>query len=112
MSSAFRPRWPLMLMLIAGVGIVIGLTYLPSEPSGKALPAQGGSYVEGVAGEPSLINPLFAAFNDADRDLASLVFSGLVRLGPKGDVQPDIADTPNVTPDGLNYIFELRPDVF
>ena len=112
MTGAFRPRWPLLMVLIAGVGIVIGITYLPSEPSGRSLPAQGGSYVEGVAGEPVAINPLFATFNDADRDLASLVFSGLVRLGPKGDVQPDLADTPNVTPDGLNYIFELRTDVF
>lgn len=109
MKSLYRPRWPLLLTLIAGVGILIALAYLPSQPSGEELPIQGGSYVEGVAGSPSRINPLFATFNEVDSDLASLIFSGLVRLGPKGDVQPDLAEAkPKVTPDGLTYIFELR----
>jgi len=112
MREFVRPRWPLLVTLIAGVSIVIGLTYLPGEPSGHELPARGGSYVEGVAGEPSTINPLFAAFNGVDRDLSSLVFAGLLRLGPKGDVQPDLAGMPRITPDGLNYIFELRSGLF
>ncbi|MDP3766754.1 MAG: ABC transporter substrate-binding protein [Dehalococcoidia bacterium] len=109
MRELYRPRWPLLLALVAGVGTLIALAYVPSEPAGEARPAPGGSYVEGVAGEPSVVNPLFAGFNEVDRDLTSLVFSGLVRLGPKGEVQPDLADEPVVTPDGLTYIFELHP---
>jgi peptide/nickel transport system substrate-binding protein len=113
MRSPYRPRWPLLLALIGGVGILIALAYLPAEPSGEALPAQGGRYVEGVAGAPSRVNPLFATFNEVDQDLASLIFSGLVRLGPKGDIQPDLAEKkPTVTPDGLTYVFQLRRGLF
>ncbi|OGO50767.1 MAG: hypothetical protein A2148_03480 [Chloroflexi bacterium RBG_16_68_14] len=100
------------MALIAGVGALIALTYLPSEPSGEELPVQGGSYVEGVAGSPSRINPLFAHFNEVDRDLTSLIFSGLVRLGANGGVEPDLAELPKVTPDGRTYIFELRRGLF
>ncbi|MBI4570968.1 MAG: peptide ABC transporter substrate-binding protein, partial [Chloroflexi bacterium] len=112
MSSFYRPRWPLLLVLVAGVAIVVGLAYLPSDDSGEARPSRGGSYIEGVAGAPSRVNPLFAPFNDVDGDLASLVFSGLVRFGPNGAVQPDLADLPQVTPDGTTYIFELKPGLY
>ncbi len=110
MRIPYQPRWPLLLALIIGVGTLTALAYLEprSEAPGEELPAHGGSYVEGVAGAPSRVNPLFATFNAVDSDLSSLVFSGLVRLGPKGDVQPDLAELPKVTPDGKSYAFELR----
>ena len=112
MSNRYRPRWPLLLALIGGVGVLVALAYLPAQRSGEELPAQGGGYVEGVAGEPSLVNPLFATFNQVDRDLARLVFAGLVRLGPNGAAQPDLADLPQVGPDGRSYIFQLRERLF
>ena len=109
--TTYRPRWPLLLTLVAGVGAVIGLTYVSTRPSGEAVPAHAGRYVEGVAGAPTRINPLFTT-NDVEIDLASLVFSGLVRLGPKGDVQPDLVESePAVSPDGREYTFRLRKNV-
>ncbi|MCH7699138.1 MAG: peptide ABC transporter substrate-binding protein [Chloroflexi bacterium] len=108
----YGPRWPLLITLVAGVSILIGVAYLPSRPAGEEVPAQGGAYVEGITGEPAVVNPLYASFNQVDRDLSSLVFSGLVRLGPKGGVQSDLADLPNITQDGLTYIFELEPGLF
>ena len=111
MKSLYRPRWPLLLTLVVGVGIVIGLTYIRSGPVGEVLPSHGGRYVEGVAGTPNSVNPLFT-INAVENDLASLVFSGLIRLGPKGDVQPDLAEKWSVSPDGLEYTFQLRQNVF
>ena len=109
MTSLYRPRWPLLLALVAGVGAIIAFAYLRADgSSSKAVPARGGTYIEGVAGAPGSVNPLFAAFNEVDRDLSALVFAGLMRLGPGGDVQPDLAQSMKVTPDGLTYIFELR----
>jgi peptide/nickel transport system substrate-binding protein len=67
--------------------------------------------VEGVAGSPSKINPLFASFNQVDADLSSLIFSGLVRLGPNGGIQSDLAELPKITPDGRTYVFQLKKDV-
>lgn len=110
MSFPFRPRWPLLLTLALGVAALVALVYLPSETATEELPAPGGSYVEGVDGAPSRINPLFATFNAVDQDLVGLIFSGLVRLGPRGNVQPDLAEW-TVSPDGLTYIFQLRADL-
>lgn len=112
MRIPHRTRWPLLVTLVAGVAAIIALAYLPSEPVGEALPAHGGTYVEGVASSPSRINPLFAPLNAVDRDLTSLVFSGLVRLGAKGDVQPSLADSWTVAPDGRTYVFQLRDELF
>src|SRR3990172_13155518 len=89
--SLYRPRWPLLLTLIAGVGALIALAYLPSEPSGEERSVQGGSYVDGVAGSPSRINPLFAHSNEVDGDLTGLIFSGLVRLCANGGGEPNLA---------------------
>jgi peptide/nickel transport system substrate-binding protein len=107
-TELYRPRWLLLIALAAGVGALIGLTYLPSRPSADQRPARGGDYVEGVAGAPSVVNPLFAGFNTVDGDLTSLVFSGLVRLGANGAPEPDLAELPRITPDGRSYVFELR----
>ncbi len=43
-------------------------------------PVEGGSYVEGVVGQPIAINPLIAGDNDADRDLVVLLFASLFDL--------------------------------
>ncbi len=113
MSAPNRPRWPLLVTLMAGVGALIAVTYLASSsPAGEELPARGGAYVEGVAGAPARINPLFATFNEVDRDLASLLFSGLVRLGRSGEVEPDLAESWRVAPDGRTYSFQLRSGLF
>jgi peptide/nickel transport system substrate-binding protein len=101
-------RWPLLLVLGLGVAAVLGFWYVATRPSGQEMPAPGGVYVEGVAGGPSRVNPLFASFNAVDVDLASLVFSGLVRLAADGHVVPDLAERWEVSDDGTTYTFELR----
>lgn len=45
-----------------------------------ATPAEGGSYTEGVVGQPTAINPLIAVAHDADQDLMRLTFAGLATL--------------------------------
>jgi hypothetical protein len=79
-------RWPLFGALIAGVTAVAALGYimLGDNPAGEAVPASGGTYTEGITRGPDRINPLFAWANSADRDMASLIFSGLVRLPSAG----------------------------
>ncbi len=65
-------------------------------------------HVEAEIGSPSRVNPLFAYRNDVDRDLVSLVFAGLTRAGPSGEVLPDLAETWEVSDDGLVYTFHIR----
>ena len=72
----------------------------------------GDVYVEGFVGTLRLINPVFADFNDADRDAAELIFSGLIRYDPvQKNFFPDLAESFERSRDGLTYTFKLRTNV-
>lgn len=71
------------------------------------VPAKGGTHIEGVIGNPRFINPLLAT-SETDRDLTELVFSGLLKAEPDGTLTADLAESYDVTPDGLSYTFTLR----
>jgi peptide/nickel transport system substrate-binding protein len=71
------------------------------------VPRHGGTIVEGIIGRPRFINPVIAK-SDADRDISTLIYSGLLRATPGGDLVPDLATSYNVSPDGLTYTFLLK----
>lgn len=77
-----------------------------SEPT----PAEGGELTEGILGTPRFINPVLAVTR-ADRDMAALIYSGLMRLSPEGTLQPDLARSLTISEDGLVYNVILRDDV-
>ena len=103
--------WPLLAVLGAGVVVIVVAWFT----FGRSLTSSGDDskppYVEAVVGAPSHVNPLYAYLNDVDRDLSSLVFSGLVRLGPDGQVQPDLAQSWDISSDDKQFTFHLRPGV-
>jgi peptide/nickel transport system substrate-binding protein len=105
-------RWSLFAALVLGVITLGVISYsVLAQARGPAVPASGGRYVEGVARAPERMNPLFAGANPVDADVASLVFSGLVRLGPDGTPQPDLAERWEITGNGQSYVFHLRQGV-
>jgi peptide/nickel transport system substrate-binding protein len=73
------------------------------------VPVRGGSLTEGVVGNPRFINPVLA-FSEADKNLTSLVYSGLVRINKDGVMVNDLAEKIDVSPDGTTYTIHLRPD--
>ncbi len=75
-------------------------------------PARGGSYTEGLIGTPRYINPLLSSANDVDRDLAQLIFSGLVKTDPTGQIVPDLAQGYTVSEDKKMYTFQLRDKIY
>jgi peptide/nickel transport system substrate-binding protein len=86
---------------------VIGLLSLLNSQLIVAIPGYGGGMTEGIVGSPRFINPVLAV-SDADRDLTSLVYSGLLRATPDGEYVSDLADHYSVSPDGLTYTFVLK----
>lgn len=72
------------------------------------IPSEEKVYTEGVAGTWQRINPIFATENQVDADLSRLVFAGLVRVGPDGQILPDMAELPQVSEGGRTYTFRLR----
>ncbi len=73
------------------------------------VPISGGTLTEGIIGIPTLVNPVIA-ISDADKDLTSLVYSGLMRKTPEGEFIPDLAESYSVSADGLNYTFTIKKD--
>jgi peptide/nickel transport system substrate-binding protein len=71
------------------------------------IPDHGGQLKEGVLGSPRFVNPLLAT-SDADRDMVSLVYSGLLKASPEGTLTPDLAESYRISEDGLVYEFTLR----
>lgn len=72
---------------------------------------RGGSVSEGILGTPRFVNPVLAS-SDADRDLVSLVYGGLLRKTPEGNLIPDLAERYEVSEDGLTYTFILRDKIY
>ena len=103
-------RWQVGLIII-GVLLLGGLMiYLATTFTIQREPAPGGTYVEGLLGTPQFVNPLLCQYNEVDRDLCSLIFSGLIRYDERGLPQPDLAERWDVSADGLVYTFHLRPN--
>src|SRR3989344_1124146 len=71
------------------------------------IPRHGGAVSEGIIGTPRFINPILA-FSDADLNLLSLIYSGLMRKTADGALVPDLAEKYEMSPDGLNYTFTLK----
>jgi peptide/nickel transport system substrate-binding protein len=104
------PGWPLLAVLLVGVLVLGGAILWISNPLSRDEDRQT-RYVEAVVGVPGRVNPLFAYANESDRDVSSLVFSGLTRLGPDGSPQPDLAERWDVSEDGRVVTFHLRSGV-
>lgn len=92
-------------LLIGGLGIVA------ARLTTVVIPDTGGTYVEGVAGAASAINPILCQYNQADQDLVSLVFNGLTTTDARGIIIPDLAERWEISSDGLRYTFHLQPGV-
>jgi len=89
--------------------LAAGAWYLTRDDGEEpAPPAEEGALVEGLAGTWQRINPLFAGLNEVDQDIAALVFAGLLRDGPDGSPEPDLAELPELSEDGRVYTFRLR----
>jgi len=107
-----RPQWPLLAVLFLGVIAITAFWFILANPLGSSPDKNGDQrYVEAIVGAPARVNPLFAPLNDTDADIASVVFSGLTRLGPDGQVLPDLAESWDISDDGLTYTFHLKRDV-
>lgn len=96
----------LVLLVIGICGAIISF----SNRFTTEVPQFGGTYHEGIVGVPRFINPVLAN-SDADHDITSLVFSGLVRKSATGELIPDLAQDWTISPDGKNYTVTLKPGI-
>jgi peptide/nickel transport system substrate-binding protein len=104
-------RWQAILTLTGIAMTMAFLSFLAFSRTTVSIPDVGGVYKEGIAGAPQFINPLLMQYNQVDQDLSALIFNGLTRFNGRGDLEPDLAETWEVSEDGLAYLFKLRSDI-
>lgn len=116
-QPASLPLWQIIALIAGGVLLLGGVLFLifrggggTEETPRTVAIAQDQVFKEALVGDPEFVNPLLAV-SQTDRDLASLVFSGLTRLDEFGQPVPDLAESWTVSRDGLTYKFLLRQDV-
>ncbi|OGM98603.1 MAG: hypothetical protein A3C71_02835 [Candidatus Yanofskybacteria bacterium RIFCSPHIGHO2_02_FULL_43_15c] len=103
-----KERYLTLVFLLIFVGSLISLPLTIFYHYTKVAPDYGGSFVEGIVGEPHYINPLLSQNNDVDRDLVSLIYSGLMKYNDEGKLVPDLAKSYEISSDGLNYTIYLK----
>jgi ABC-type transport system substrate-binding protein len=75
-------------------------------------PDFGGTYREGIVGQPRFVNPLYLATQDVDRDLVEVLFSGLLKYDAQGELENDLADSYEIKERGRVYDFKLKDNLF
>jgi peptide/nickel transport system substrate-binding protein len=104
-------RWQAVIAIVGVALIIVLIGYVAYTTTTVVVPDVGGTYVEGVAGHPSYINPILCQYNQVDKDLVSLIFLGLTDLNERGEIVPSLARDWDLSDDGLVYTFYLRRDV-
>jgi len=107
-------RWPLLIAIIALAAISILL--ISQKPDSLqpisvpvVQPVEGGIYSEGLVGTFMRLNPVLDYYNQADRDVDRLLFSGMLRIDDRGLPQADLATAWGISRDGTIYNFSLNP---
>lgn len=103
-------RWAFCLLLLFISGCSSGneppaTTRNPSPPA-----ASGDSLIVGTIGEPSNLIPLLAS-DSASHDVAGLVYNGLVKYDKNLQLVGDLAESWEISKDGLTITFHLRRGV-
>lgn len=76
-------------------------------------PAQGGVFIEGTSDDPTILNPILGSGTNSS-DVYTKIFPSLLGQDPfTGEIVPtEMADSWEVSDDGLVWTFHLRDDVF
>ena len=92
--------------------IIIILITSPQSPASDETdqPAYGGALITGSIGEPSVLIPMLAG-DSASHDVAGLIFNGLVKYDTDLSVIGDLAESWEISQDGLVITFHLKKGV-
>lgn len=112
LSSFSKKEW-LIFIILAAMLFLSTIAILQSINTSLMVkvPARGGSISEGIIGVPRFVNPVLAN-SPADRDLVSLIYSGLMRKNTDGNLIPDLAKKVEASKNGLSYIFTLKDELY
>ncbi|PJA81997.1 MAG: peptide-binding protein, partial [Nitrospirae bacterium CG_4_9_14_3_um_filter_44_28] len=104
-----------LLILLIAVNILgckekPAATIKTSSENNSDEPAYGDALIVGSIGEPSILIPMLAG-DSASHDIAGLLFNGLVKYDTDLSVIGDLAESWDISKDGLVITFHLRKGV-
>ncbi|MEZ4103254.1 MAG: ABC transporter substrate-binding protein [Candidatus Paceibacterota bacterium] len=102
--------WQMIFFIIFLIGVFVSGFLILDKINERYLierPLAGGKIEEGVIGSPRFINPVLANSN-TDKDLTTIVFSGLMKKGSSGRMQTDLAESYEISEDNLTYTFKIK----
>lgn len=104
-------RWVLGVLSVLAIlsGTLLTRSFYMSNT--EIVAAAGGTYIEGSVGVLQPLNPWFTVQNDVNRDIVSLVFSGLQRYNPQSRKIEDDLATMQVSADNKIYTLKLKEGV-
>ncbi len=73
-------------------------------------PIAGGVYREGIVGTFTNSNPLFAT-TPVDLSVSKLIYPGLFKVSPEGEIEGDLAESIELDNRGVNYTVKLRDNI-
>ena len=93
---------------ISIVGLMLGLTYVSASAADQ--PKRGGTLTMAISNKMKMMNPLVRT-SSVEKRIRDLMFEPLLVLDSKGKVQPNLAESWEVSKDGKTYTFRLRKGV-
>ncbi len=100
----------LVLVFVLGLGVIIQSGALKSYYM-EDVPMAGGTYLEGVVGEFSSLNPMFS-ISSVDNSVTKLVYSSLLKYDQNNKLVGDLATEWKTSEDNVVYTVKLRNDVY
>lgn len=93
-------------IFLGGIFLILGINTL-SDKFLITIPTYGGTWNEGVIGIPRYVNPVLAN-SEADKDLTSLVYSGILKKDKNGNFINDLASNVEESDDNLSFTVTLN----
>ena len=108
---SFREKFfvfTLLFVALAAMVFWMGRIYLSLT---KEVPEYGGSYTEGMIGQPNYINSILAQNNEVDLAISDLIYSSLLKSDKDGNLINDLTDRYEVSEDSKEYTFYIKQGV-
>lgn len=115
-----KARIPMPVRMVISVLTALALMVLiacdsrnvgaPADSTSGSGPAYGDIIVEGSIGDASNLIPLLSS-DSTSHQIAGLVYNGLVKYDRNLKIVGDLAESWEISPDGLNIVFHLRKGV-
>ncbi len=101
---SFTKTEVVLFVTALGLTLVSGISFavLRFDEKTESAPIAGGSYREGIIGQPTFINPILEGSNETDSDLTALLFANIEDLSSR------------ITPskDGLSWDVRLKEELY